>query len=74
MRQEAAGAEEGGQMNYLLRCVQCGATQWVSGTFEDPETGAVDLADEDDAKWTGGDCGCQHEDWDVIDSEHDQHD
>lgn len=58
-------------MNYLLRCLQCGATQWVSGTMEDPETGAADLDDEDPARWQGGDCNCRHCDWEAVDSEFD---
>lgn len=56
-------------MNYLLRCLQCGATQWVGGTMEDPETGAADIDDEDGTWWEGDDCNCRHAEHEIIDSE-----
>jgi len=56
-------------VKYLLRCLQCGATQWVIGSFECPETGAVDLEDEDDSRRVGGNCNCKHSEFEVTDSE-----
>ncbi len=69
-------------MRYKLECTKCGATAWASGdNFPDPETGAVEIKD-DSLEWelpgliinrdSGEqvtDNGCEHSEYDVVDSE-----
>lgn len=61
-------------MNYLLRCLACGATCWCRGD-DDPDVNALTL-DEDGRDWKPDanakviDTTCQHEDLEVIDEEY----
>lgn len=56
-------------MNFQLRCVECGALVWVTGT-DDPSTNAVDLDEDERWEWGRGEWPeCGHDDFEIIDSE-----
>jgi hypothetical protein len=55
-------------MKYKLKCNSCGATCWVRGSFDCPETGAVDLNEANPRDWEP-ESACDHDDYDIIDSE-----
>ena len=54
-------------MNYLVKCLICEKTGWVGGPVcADPETGSLDIEDDDVADAL--DCKCPL-DYEIIDSE-----
>ncbi len=55
-------------MKYNLKCLSCGATCWASGDDE-PDTNACTI-DDYDLEWFGGKEGCEHDDWEIVDSEY----
>ena len=64
-------------MNYLIRCLACGSTCWVNGSYE-WDTNALNL---DDPEWQTDSSvadpvarDCPHEEFEVIDEEYDNFD
>lgn len=59
-------------MRYHYKC-KCGASVWVNGSMECPETGGVDtdITEGKAVEWEGGDPSCDHEDAECVDSEFD---
>lgn len=59
-------------MRYKYLC-KCGASAWVNGSMECPETGAIDtdITEGKAVEWEGGNESCDHEDADVVDQEYD---
>ena len=55
-------------MRYKLKCLDCGATQWCQGDFE-ADTNAANV--EPGAYWDGGRSGCDHSNYEIVDSEPD---
>lgn len=56
-------------MNYLLKCLGCGATCWVPGAY-DPTCNALELDENGVWEWDGArDEKCEHDDFDVLDEQ-----
>lgn len=54
-------------MRYLLKCCDCGATVWAGGE-DDPNTNSTTIHDDKGLDWPEN--GCDHEEYDIIDSEY----
>lgn len=53
-------------MIYKLKCLDCGSTCWVYGTYEE-DTNAIELSDIETRGWELENNNCLHEDFDIID-------
>jgi len=61
-------------VNYKCKCNACGATCWVGGSMQDPETGDIELNENKEWEWTGGNESCPHEEYEIIDHEYEHDD
>jgi hypothetical protein len=59
-------------MRFLIKCRACSAEAWVRGT-DDPETNACEIDDSQEIDWSETPCigPCEHEVYDIYNSEYD---